>query len=214
MKRIQEYMVKALHEAKVHTSWINPYEAYDEAVRQFVARILNEEFSGPFLQDLRAFQRQVRRSAAQRARADTAENHLAGRPRHLPRNRVVGLQPGGAGQPPSRGLRTPAGIAPGIAGSGGRGRAGSEGTPAELTHVKQDGRIKLYVTARPSVAAAITRDCSRPATTSRPRPRGPGRTTSSGFPGAWATDRPSWPCPALLTHLVPGPEGLPLGAEV
>ncbi len=59
VKRIQEYMVKALHEAKVHTSWINPYEAYDEAVRQFVARILNQEQSGPFLQDLRAFQQRV-----------------------------------------------------------------------------------------------------------------------------------------------------------
>ena len=31
--RIQAYMKKALHEAKVHTSWINPNAAYDEAVR-------------------------------------------------------------------------------------------------------------------------------------------------------------------------------------
>ena len=32
-------MTKAMHEAKVHTSWINPNEAYDEAVAAFVARI-------------------------------------------------------------------------------------------------------------------------------------------------------------------------------
>ena len=46
VERMQAYMVKALHEAKVHTSWINPNEAYDEAFRQFVARILDEELSG------------------------------------------------------------------------------------------------------------------------------------------------------------------------
>ena len=32
VKRIQDYMLKALHEAKVHTSWINPNAEYDEAV--------------------------------------------------------------------------------------------------------------------------------------------------------------------------------------
>jgi maltooligosyltrehalose synthase len=30
VERIQAYMLKALHEAKVHTSWINPNDAYDE----------------------------------------------------------------------------------------------------------------------------------------------------------------------------------------
>src|SRR5207302_5606337 len=41
------------------TSWINPNEAYDDAVRQFVARILDEKQSGLFLSDLRGFQRRV-----------------------------------------------------------------------------------------------------------------------------------------------------------
>ena len=34
--RIQAYMRKALHEAKVHTSWINPNPDYDQAVEEFV----------------------------------------------------------------------------------------------------------------------------------------------------------------------------------
>src|SRR5262249_42942874 len=34
--RIQDYMLKALHEAKVHTSWINPNAEYDEAIREFI----------------------------------------------------------------------------------------------------------------------------------------------------------------------------------
>ena len=36
-------MEKALHEAKVHTSWINPNTAYDNAVHQYIANILDPE---------------------------------------------------------------------------------------------------------------------------------------------------------------------------
>ncbi len=59
VKRIQEYMLKALHEAKVHTSWINPNAEYDEAVTEFVGRILDEGSSRKFLDDFRAFARRV-----------------------------------------------------------------------------------------------------------------------------------------------------------
>ena len=59
VERVQAYMTKALHEAKVHSSWINPDEAYDEAIKQFVTRILDEELSGEFLADLRSFQRRI-----------------------------------------------------------------------------------------------------------------------------------------------------------
>jgi (1->4)-alpha-D-glucan 1-alpha-D-glucosylmutase len=57
--RVQEYMTKALHEAKVHTSWINPYREYDEAVLGFVGRILDEGSGGAFLADFRPFQRRI-----------------------------------------------------------------------------------------------------------------------------------------------------------
>lgn len=58
--RIKAYMNKALHEAKVHTSWINPDPAYDAAVAEFVGRILDPQTaSGDFLDDFRAFQRKV-----------------------------------------------------------------------------------------------------------------------------------------------------------
>jgi (1->4)-alpha-D-glucan 1-alpha-D-glucosylmutase len=59
VKRIQAYMVKALYEAKVHTSWINPNAAYDEAVQEFVATILNHDIAGAFLDDFRIFQRRI-----------------------------------------------------------------------------------------------------------------------------------------------------------
>jgi (1->4)-alpha-D-glucan 1-alpha-D-glucosylmutase len=52
-------MLKAIHEAKVHTSWVNPNKAYDDAVQEFVARILDEKNNGAFLEDFRAFQRRI-----------------------------------------------------------------------------------------------------------------------------------------------------------
>jgi (1->4)-alpha-D-glucan 1-alpha-D-glucosylmutase len=57
--RIAEYMQKATKEAKVHTSWVNPNEEYDDAVRQFVARLLPDRGDDPFLDELRTFQRRV-----------------------------------------------------------------------------------------------------------------------------------------------------------
>jgi (1->4)-alpha-D-glucan 1-alpha-D-glucosylmutase len=57
--RIAEYMQKATKEAKVHTSWINPNEEYDVAVRQFVTRLLPDTTDDPFLSDLQALQRLV-----------------------------------------------------------------------------------------------------------------------------------------------------------
>ena len=58
-QRIQDYMDKAIHEAKVHSSWINPDPAYDAAIRQFIESILDEGKSKPFLDDIRAFVRRV-----------------------------------------------------------------------------------------------------------------------------------------------------------
>jgi (1->4)-alpha-D-glucan 1-alpha-D-glucosylmutase len=59
LKRIQAYMLKALHEAKVHTSWINPNPDYDNAVVEFVRRILEEDTNRAFLDDFRAFQAHI-----------------------------------------------------------------------------------------------------------------------------------------------------------
>jgi (1->4)-alpha-D-glucan 1-alpha-D-glucosylmutase len=37
VERLRDYMLKAVKEAKVHTSWTNPHEAYDRAVADFAA---------------------------------------------------------------------------------------------------------------------------------------------------------------------------------
>jgi (1->4)-alpha-D-glucan 1-alpha-D-glucosylmutase len=64
VRRIQEYMAKATREAKVHTSWINPNETYDEAIQKFVAAILDPRRSRAFLVDIAAFQRIIARAGA------------------------------------------------------------------------------------------------------------------------------------------------------
>ncbi len=57
--RIQRYMAKATREAKVHTSWVNPHEEYDEAVRTFVEAILDRSEPNAFLDDLLPFQARI-----------------------------------------------------------------------------------------------------------------------------------------------------------
>jgi (1->4)-alpha-D-glucan 1-alpha-D-glucosylmutase len=57
--RVQEYMSKALREAKVHTSWINPDLDYEKAGRQFVESILDRSKPNPFLDDFLPFQERV-----------------------------------------------------------------------------------------------------------------------------------------------------------
>lgn len=40
VRRIQDYMIKAIKEAKVNSSWIQPQEDWEEGVRQFVEKVL------------------------------------------------------------------------------------------------------------------------------------------------------------------------------
>jgi len=57
--RIQAYMTKALKEAKVHTNWAHPDEAYDSAVRLFIERLLDRSKPNPFMTDFLPFQEQI-----------------------------------------------------------------------------------------------------------------------------------------------------------
>jgi (1->4)-alpha-D-glucan 1-alpha-D-glucosylmutase len=49
IERIQAYMAKALHESKINTSWIQPNEEWDAAMRDFVAEILDGSRRNKFL---------------------------------------------------------------------------------------------------------------------------------------------------------------------
>jgi len=49
VKRMQAYAIKAAREGKQETSWTNPNEAYERALQNFVAAILDPNRSGPFI---------------------------------------------------------------------------------------------------------------------------------------------------------------------
>jgi (1->4)-alpha-D-glucan 1-alpha-D-glucosylmutase len=55
--RIKAYLVKAMREAKVHTSWLMPDEAYEAAVLTFVDRILDHR--RPFLAAFKPLQTRI-----------------------------------------------------------------------------------------------------------------------------------------------------------
>jgi (1->4)-alpha-D-glucan 1-alpha-D-glucosylmutase len=59
VKRIQDHMIKAVREAKVNTSWINPHSEYEEAVRKFTERILGNAADNQFLGEFKKFQKKI-----------------------------------------------------------------------------------------------------------------------------------------------------------
>lgn len=57
--RIKNYMLKAIREAKVNTSWINPNLIYEDAIQIFIDRIMDNKSGNLFIKDLIAFQKVV-----------------------------------------------------------------------------------------------------------------------------------------------------------
>ena len=59
IERLREYMLKAIREAKLHTSWVNANEAYDAATAAYVERTLSGPASTRFLTAFLPFQARV-----------------------------------------------------------------------------------------------------------------------------------------------------------
>ena len=57
--RLRDYMLKAIKEAKVHTSWINDNDAYDGATSRFVERVLTGRGGDRFLRAFLPFRQRV-----------------------------------------------------------------------------------------------------------------------------------------------------------
>jgi (1->4)-alpha-D-glucan 1-alpha-D-glucosylmutase len=53
--RVQQYMTKALREAKLHTSWINVNAPYEQGVAQFIDLLLQPSSGQSFVTELRRF---------------------------------------------------------------------------------------------------------------------------------------------------------------
>ncbi|WFU42962.1 malto-oligosyltrehalose synthase [Bradyrhizobium sp. CB82] len=57
--RIQAYALKAAREGKEETSWLNPNEAYEQGLRNFIAKLLDPTVSAEFLDALQTLARRV-----------------------------------------------------------------------------------------------------------------------------------------------------------
>ncbi|HVM93053.1 MAG TPA: malto-oligosyltrehalose synthase [Terriglobales bacterium] len=60
--RIEEYMLKAVREAKELTSWANRNEAYENALTKFIRAILEKRAGNRFLEDFGEFQKKIARA--------------------------------------------------------------------------------------------------------------------------------------------------------
>ena len=54
-ERVEQYMLKAVKEAKTRTSWTDPDEGYEQALEQFVAAVLTTDADSLFLSDVARF---------------------------------------------------------------------------------------------------------------------------------------------------------------
>jgi (1->4)-alpha-D-glucan 1-alpha-D-glucosylmutase len=62
--RIEAFMLKAARESQVHTSWVNPDPAYEEALQQFVRTALDASRPNPFLEDFATLRELVAHAGA------------------------------------------------------------------------------------------------------------------------------------------------------
>jgi (1->4)-alpha-D-glucan 1-alpha-D-glucosylmutase len=62
VERMQAYMIKAVKEAKLHSSWINPDETYEHAVRTYVSRVLAGPEAAKLLPAFVPFQERIARA--------------------------------------------------------------------------------------------------------------------------------------------------------
>ena len=144
--RIRAYMQKAVKEAKLHTSWINPDEEYERAVADFVGAVLDRGANAPFVADLAAFQRLTARAGMLNSLSQTLLKVAApGVPDFFQGTEVwdFSLVDPDNRRPVDYGLRRR------LLDSLREGEeAGRAALTEELLASPEDGRVKLYVTSR------------------------------------------------------------------
>ena len=99
-ERMQAYALKAAREGKQETSWLNPHEAYEAGVKNFITRILDRNVSAEFLNSVETLaQRLSLFGRIEFAEPGHAESHNAGRAGLLSGHGVLGPVAGRSRQP-------------------------------------------------------------------------------------------------------------------
>lgn len=57
--RLDEYMIKAIRESKVHTSWVNINAQYEEAIKNYIKKVLTSPENHPFWKEFLPFQKDI-----------------------------------------------------------------------------------------------------------------------------------------------------------
>jgi (1->4)-alpha-D-glucan 1-alpha-D-glucosylmutase len=215
VQRIQDYMHKALHEAKVHTSWINPDEEYDNAIREFVGRILDEKGNGPFLEELRTFQKRINHFGLFNSLAQTLLRITSpGVPDTYQGTEVwdFSLVDPDNRRPVDYERRRQ--LLQGLQGRVAESGPDRRELARELLRSREDGRIKLYVTwqalqCRREHPGLFSTGAYLPVTVT-----GTGQDHVFSFLRRQGDALALVAVPRLLTRLPESPDGLPLGAPV
>ena len=98
--RIRNYMLKAVREAKINTSWINPNTPYESALMSFVDAIMSTAPGNHFLKDFQSFQKMVARFGMYNSLSQTLLKIASpGVPDFYQGSRDMGLQSRRSGQP-------------------------------------------------------------------------------------------------------------------
>lgn len=59
IRRIKEYVIKAIREAKIHTAWLKPDTQYEEGFLDFINTILSDDGKNAFLESFLPFQKKI-----------------------------------------------------------------------------------------------------------------------------------------------------------
>ncbi|MGH7580611.1 MAG: malto-oligosyltrehalose synthase [Gemmatimonadales bacterium] len=157
--RLEEYMVKAVREAKVRTSWTDPDEDFERALRDNIAALLDANRSPRFLDDLEQFVARIARAGLWNAAARTLL--------HLASPGVPDLYQGDelwtfALVDPDNRRPVDFALRQGLLEEIERGTAGDAGSRErflrELVAAPEDGRLKLHM-----IRAALAARRARPA---------------------------------------------------
>src|SRR5438093_7318344 len=137
--RIQANMAKALHEAKLNTSWIQPNEAWDTAMRDFIGKILGSSPRNKFLPGFVPIAQEIARLGAVNSLTQTLlKLTLPGVPDIYQGNEIWDyslVDPDNRRSVDYSLRREMLGALPST-------------TPDELTQTWPDGRMKLFLTQR------------------------------------------------------------------
>jgi (1->4)-alpha-D-glucan 1-alpha-D-glucosylmutase len=211
--RVRAYMTKALREAKVHTSWLSPDEAYEDAVSAFVDAILDRRRAAPFLHAFEAFEGRVAELGIYNSLAQLLIKVTApGVPDFYQGTELwdLSLVDPDNRRPVDYGLRNVIlrGLAEPAAGAAAAARAD------ELLRRRTDGRVKMLVTERALHTRALLREVFEEGAYVPLSPVGARHDCLFAFSRQHRGDVAITCVPRLIASLIPDVASPPVGSAV